>query len=277
MIFIYYIYIWYSYIIFILLSLLLKSAAKAREGKNRVVSKFLSQPHKHPTENWWKHNSGKQLTVDCTVEPIQRSGANHSVGKVIHIRTWAGRKYLPNWIVLHLDTSNSNGWAPVAVRVGNVELLVEEDGSSLNRQWLEFALTLCNINSPAARRRLHNDKKLWSGQSLATEYTWRWKSWRWYSAANPHTGEQYSRIWRTNEKKQWSNTDVSTNIRTSHQPQNTVSLRDTGDNTTHMVVECELAVKLDAKDVEVGTSSDRNPRQYQVTIGRVLSPGSAND
>ena len=34
-----------------------------------------------------------------------------------------------------------------------------------------------------------------------------------------------------------------------------------------MVFECELAVKLPAKDVDVGTSSDRNPRQDQVTMG----------
>ena len=41
--------------------------------------------------------------------------------------------------------------------------------------------------------RWHNDKKLWSEQSLATEYTWRSRRWRRHSAADPHTGEQYSR------------------------------------------------------------------------------------
>ena len=44
-----------------------------------------------------------------------------------------------------------------------------------------------------------------------------------------------------------------------------------------MIFEGELAVKLRAKDVEVVTSSDRNPRQDQVTIGRAHSPGYAND
>ena len=43
---------------------------------------------------------------------------------------------------------------------------------------------------------------------------------------------------------------------------------------THMVFESELTVKLHAKDIEVGTSSDRNPRQDQVTMGRVDSNGS---
>ena len=55
-----------------------------------------------------------------------------------------------------------------------------------------------------------------------------------------------------------------------HQPQNTNSLRDTGNNTTHMVLE------LQAEDVEVGTSANGNPRKYQVTMGRV-SPGYADD
>ena len=44
-----------------------------------------------------------------------------------------------------------------------------------------------------------------------------------------------------------------------HQPQNTISLRDTGDNTTHMVFKCESAVKLQAKNVKVGTSANGNP------------------
>ena len=37
----------------------------------------------------------------------------------------------------------------------------------------------------------------------------------------------------------------------------------------HIVFEGELAVKLHAKDVEVGTSSDRNSRQDQVTMGEL--------
>ena len=45
----------------------------------------------------------------------------------------------------------------------------------------------------------------------------------------------------------------------------------------HMVFEGEVAVKLHAKDVEVGISSNKNPRQEQVTIGMAHSPGSTND
>ena len=47
---------------------------------------------------------------------------------------------------------------------------------------------------------------------------------------------------------------------TFHQPQNTNSLRDTENNTMHMVFEGEICVKLHAKDVDVGTISDKNPR-----------------
>ena len=64
---------------------------------------------------------------------------------------------------------------------------------------------------------------------------------------------------------------------TFHRPQNTNFLRDEENNTTNMVIKWELAVKLYAKDVEVGTSSDKKPRQYQVTMGSLHSPGSTND
>ena len=52
------------------------------------------------------------------------------------------------------------------------------------------------------------------------------------------------------------------------------SYRDMGNNTKHMVFEGELAVKLHAKDVEVGTSLDINPRQDHVTMRRAHGPGS---
>ena len=61
-----------------------------------------------------------------------------------------------------------------------------------------------------------------------------------------------------------------------HQPQNTNSLRDTGDDTTHVIFEGESAVKLHAKNVKVGTSISGNPRQDQITMERVQSPGSTN-
>ena len=63
---------------------------------------------------------------------------------------------------------------------------------------------------------------------------------------------------------------------TLHQPQNKNSLRETRDNTTYMVFEDEPAVKLYAKNVEVGTSANGNHRQDQVTMGRVHSPESIN-
>ena len=64
--------------------------------------------------------------------------------------------------------------------------------------------------------------------------------------------------------------------RHAHQPQNTNSLRDTGDNTTHMVFEGQSVVKLHAKNVKIRTRANGNPRQEQVTMGRVDSPGSTN-
>ena len=60
------------------------------------------------------------------------------------------------------------------------------------------------------------------------------------------------------------------------EPQNTNSLRDTGDNTTNMIFEGEPAVKLHAKNVKVGNSSNGNRRQDLVTLGMDNSPGSGN-
>ena len=48
-------------------------------------------------------------------------------------------------------------------------------------------------------------------------------------------------------------------------------------NTTHMVIEGEINVKIHAKDAEVGLCANGNPRQDQVTMGRVHSPGSTNN
>ena len=44
-----------------------------------------------------------------------------------------------------------------------------------------------------------------------------------------------------------------------------------------MVFEGVLVANFHAKDVEVWTSSDRNPRQDKVTMGRAHRPGSTNN
>ena len=44
-----------------------------------------------------------------------------------------------------------------------------------------------------------------------------------------------------------------------------------------MVFKSELFVTLRANDVEVGTGADENTRQDQGTMGRIHSPGSANN
>ena len=69
---------------------------------------------------------------------------------------------------------------------------------------------------------------------------------------------------------------MSTNVRFTHLK--IPILADSRENnTTQMVLDGELAVKLHAKGVEVGTSENGNPRQDKVIMGRVHSPGSTND
>ena len=52
--------------------------------KNKLFINFFRNPISTcATKNWRKHISGMKPTVDCTLEPIQRSGIKHSLGKVI--------------------------------------------------------------------------------------------------------------------------------------------------------------------------------------------------
>ena len=65
------------------LLLLLKPTPQAHEGKTKLfINCFRNPTITCATENWRNHNSGKQPTVDCTLEPIKRSGIKHHVGKV---------------------------------------------------------------------------------------------------------------------------------------------------------------------------------------------------
>ena len=88
-------------------------------GKSKLfMSRFHNPISTCATENRRKYDRRKQPTVDCTLEPIQLSIIKNIVWKAIPHSTrpstyegHSGRKHLANWDVLHLDTSNSNGWA----------------------------------------------------------------------------------------------------------------------------------------------------------------------
>ena len=54
-------------------------------------------------------------------------------------------------------------------------------------------------------------------------------------------------------EQMYNSNEVTQNKDMLHKPQNTNSLRDMRNNTTQVVFEGELALKLHAKDVEVGT------------------------
>ena len=61
--------------IFLLLLLLWKPAAQAPGAKRKLFINFFRNPIiTCATENWRKHNSGKQPMVDCILKLIQRSG-----------------------------------------------------------------------------------------------------------------------------------------------------------------------------------------------------------
>ena len=62
---------------------IIKTSSTGLSGE-KTIYKLLLQSYKHlRLRKKRKHNSGKQPTVDCSLEPIHRSGVKHSVGKVI--------------------------------------------------------------------------------------------------------------------------------------------------------------------------------------------------
>ena len=72
------------YSVAILLLLIIMRASLAQAGKTKLfINCFRNPTTTCTTENWRKPIWGKQPTVDCTHESIQRSGVKHSIIKVI--------------------------------------------------------------------------------------------------------------------------------------------------------------------------------------------------
>ena len=62
------------------LIIIIKTSSRGPSGKNKIVYKFHSQPHKHLRHEKLKKKQLMETTiVDCTLESIQRSGVKHSV------------------------------------------------------------------------------------------------------------------------------------------------------------------------------------------------------
>ena len=159
-------------------------------------------------------------------------------------------------------------------RSSGCQSLTKADGSLLNKQWLEFELTLYNIHSATTWRQWKNDNNFDQGKAWHRIHIAFEKLRMRFRSRPPH--------WRT-ILEDWENKCILATKQhrgvqkdTLHQPQNTNSLRDTRDNTTHMFSEGELAVKLHAKNDEVGTCANGSPRQDLVKMGRVHSLGSSN-
>ena len=152
--------------------------------------------------------------------------------------------------------------------------LTAADGSSLNKQWFEFELTCTtytvqqhDVDDTTTRK--SDQGKAWSpttrGARVAEDDIQEQSP---TPENNTHGLEE--RMHSCNEATQRSPQ------RHASPTSNYQFLRDTRDNTAHMVFEGEPAVKLQSKNIEVGTRANGNPIQDQVTMGRVHSRGSAN-
>ena len=133
------------------LLLLLKPAVQDQVGKRKLFINCLRNPTSTcATESWKKHNSWKQPTVDCTLEPIQRSGVKHCIGKVIPDSNFS-RQERPSKL------GRSTPWY-FTLRWMSCGRSLSMSNSSrsrwkLDQQWWEFELTSYNILSPATWRR----------------------------------------------------------------------------------------------------------------------------
>ena len=111
--------------------IIIKTSSTGTSGKTKLfINCFRNPTSTCATENWRKHYSGKQPTVDWYFEPIQRSGVKHRAKKVIP-HSSMGWPETSCKLVLYHDTSNSNGWVAAARRV--CRNLVEADECTLNR------------------------------------------------------------------------------------------------------------------------------------------------
>ena len=141
------------------------------------------------------------------------------------------------------------------------QLGYEADGSSLNKQWIDFELALYNIYTVQQH----------DVDNTMTRKFDQGKAW---PLNKPGVREDEDDIQQQTPHqktilKDWENKCIVATKQhrdfhqeTLHQPQKIISLRNTGDNNTkHMVFDGEPAVKLHAKNVKVGTSANWTARQ----------------
>ena len=177
-----------------------------------------------------------------------------------HSLVWAGRKHLANWVVLHLDTSIPNGcssgmsnsnrsrWKLTEQTMIRVRInFVQHTQCSSMTSMTQIQESLIRVK-PGHRIHLALEKLKRAFSSRPAQRRTILKGWenKCIVATKHHRGVHKDRL---------------------HQPQNTNSLRVMGDNITHIYFEDEPAVKLPAKNVKVGTSTNGNPGQDQVTMG----------
>ena len=118
------------------------------------------------TENWRKPNSGKQPVVDCTLEPIQRSDVERSVGKVIK-QSNLGRQERPCKLWHSTPWYFKLQWPQLGILNLIFRIFSTSRWKLAEQTVIRFRIKFVQHTSRATRRRWHNDNKLWSGQSLA--------------------------------------------------------------------------------------------------------------
>ena len=178
----------------------MKISSRRQSEKNKIVIKLLSQPKLiFITENWKNTTKGSNQRLTASLNPSNVPGSNTVCGRSSYTQVWAGRKHLANWYVSHHDTWNCIGCNSGMSNSDRSRWTLTEQ-TPIHVQ-ITLVKQCSNITSICC------EKKLWSGQLPATEYTWRPRSWRWHSAADPRTGDntqgltniKISILWETRE------------------------------------------------------------------------------
>ena len=159
-------------------------------------------------------------------------------GRPFQIETYAARKHLANWDVLHIDTSNSNGWAPGAVGVCRTQ---EENIWKLNEQ----SMIRVRINLLSHIRSSKHDV-----DDTITRNSDQGIDWPPNTPAAQEVEGDSQQLTPTPENNTWGLREQMHNKPTTKYP-----FAARHGTQYRMVFEGELDVKLYAKDFEVRSTS----------------------
>ena len=188
-------YYYFLIIIIIIIIIIFKISSAGPSETKKMFCKLLEQPHKHlhcrtRKIQLRKATHGWQIPLR---HPTNQTQIRQRVDHSMHERKQAGSiSKIMIFIIFCISgypSLNDEQREPL-----EKVYLYEKQRAAHHRNSASGYNWPCTTYTPATWRRCSKDERIWSGECLAPKRIWRWRSWRWESAAEPQTGEQYSRI-----------------------------------------------------------------------------------